>query len=405
MYDVHDWAEVRRLHHVEGLSKAAVAARLSMSRTMVHRLLGLAEPPKYVRRRAGSQVEVFAELIAAMLAEDPKVPATVVAARLRPLGFGGSVTIVKDHLRRVRPAFAAARAYQRTSYEPGELAQTDWWEPGISVPVGRGQSREVFGLVTGLPFSAAFRVVFAFNQTVAAFCPALVGGLARLGGLPKAMVSDNDSCIVAGRRGGLVTLVDEVAALYGQLGLRPVPLRPYFPQGKGFIERMNGFLETSFLPLRTFTGLADLQAQADAWTMQVADRRRVRRIDAVVADALAVEQGWLRPPPAVWPDVDQRLEVRASSDGFVRVGNVDYSVPPRFARRRLAVRASLERVSVFCDGEQVAAHDRSWARADVALAAAHARELRQAREAQRRLDAGDVDVAAPNLPAYDELAG
>jgi hypothetical protein len=25
MYDVHDWAEVHRLHHVEGLSKAAVA--------------------------------------------------------------------------------------------------------------------------------------------------------------------------------------------------------------------------------------------------------------------------------------------------------------------------------------------------------------------------------------------
>jgi len=125
----------------------------------------------------------------------------------------------------------------------------------------------------------------------------------------------------------------------------------------------------------------------------------------VVADALAVERGWLRRPPAVWPDVDQRLEVRASSDGFVRVGGVDYSVPPRFARRRLAVRASLQRVMVFCDGEQVAGHDRSWARADVVLAPAHARELRQARQAQRALAAGDIAVAPPNLPAYDELAG
>jgi hypothetical protein len=135
----------------------------------------------------------------------------------------------------------------------------------------------------------------------------------------------------------------------------------------------------------------------------------VRRIDAVVADALAVERGWLRALPTHWPDVDQRLEVRASSDAFVRVGDVDYSVPPRFARRRLAIRASLEQVVVFCDGEQIAAHDQSWARADVVLAPAHARELRQAREAQRRLDthgdASDIVVAAPNLPAYDELAG
>ena len=405
MYSVHDWAEVRRLHLVEGMSKAAIATRLGMSRNTVARLLALSEPPRYRRAPAGSQVDRFAEAIAAMLAADPRVPATVIAAQLRPAGFAGSVTIVKEHLRRVRPTFAAARAYQRTSYEPGELAQTDWWEPGITVPVGKGQVREVFGLVTGLPFSAAFRVVFAFNQTVAAFCPALVGGLARLGGLPKAMVSDNDACIVAARRGGLVTLVDEVAALYGQLAVKAVALRPYFPQGKGFIERMNGFLETSFLPLRSFTSIADLQAQADAWTVQVADRRRVRRIDAVVADALAVERGWLRPPPRVWPDVDQRLEVRASSDGFVRVGNVDYSVPPRFAGRRLAVRASLEQVMVFCDGEQVAGHDRSWARADVVLAPAHARELRQAREAQQRLTAGEVEVQQPRMAAYDELAG
>jgi hypothetical protein len=139
--------------------------------------------------------------------------------------------------------------------------------------------------------------------------------------------------------------------------------------------------------------------------VEVADRRRVRRVDAVVADALAVERGWLRPAPASWPDLDQRLEVRASSDSFVRVGGVDYSVPPRFARRRLSVRASLQQVRVFCDGEQIAAHDRSWVRADVVLAPSHARELRLAREAQRALDAGDITVAAPNLPAYDELAG
>jgi hypothetical protein len=49
-------------------------------------------------------------------------------------------------------------------------------------------------------------------------------------------------------------------------------------------------------------------------------------------------------PRRPWPDVDQRLEVRGSSDVFVLVGDVDYPVPPRFTRRRLAVRASLARI-------------------------------------------------------------
>jgi hypothetical protein len=39
VYSVHDWAEVHRLHHVEGMAKAAIAAKLAMSRTTVHRLL------------------------------------------------------------------------------------------------------------------------------------------------------------------------------------------------------------------------------------------------------------------------------------------------------------------------------------------------------------------------------
>jgi 2-polyprenyl-3-methyl-5-hydroxy-6-metoxy-1,4-benzoquinol methylase len=53
VYDVHDWAEVHRLHYVQGLGKAAIAAKLGMSRTTVHRLLGLREPPRYARRPAG----------------------------------------------------------------------------------------------------------------------------------------------------------------------------------------------------------------------------------------------------------------------------------------------------------------------------------------------------------------
>jgi transposase len=408
MYSVHDWAEVHRLHHVEGMSKAAIAEKLSMSRNTVARLLGLSQPPKYERKPAGSQLDRYADHIAAMLAEDPSVPATVITERLRPLGYAGSVTIVKDHVRQVRPSFTAARSFQRTSYLPGELAQTDWWHTGVQVPVGRDQTREAFGLVTGLPFSAGFRVVFTLQRTTAAFLPALLGCLHRLGGLPTGLVVDNDAAIVASRAGGTVRLVDEVAATLGQLGIKAIPLRPAFPQGKGFIERMVEYLQTSWLPLRTFTDLADMQAQADSWTRLSADSRHVRRLGGSVTDALGVEREALRPLPARWPDVDSRLEVRASSDGFVRVGDVDYSVPPRLAGRRVAVRASLSEVVVFCDGEQVCRHVRSWARADVRLLPAHARELRLAREAKQALAAGDVTVDAAPLAAYDaltELAG
>ncbi len=93
-----------------------------------------------------------------------------------------------------------------------------------------------------------------------------------------------------------------------------------------------------------------------------------------------------------------------SRDGFVRVGGVDYSLPPGLAGRRAAVRLSLTTVTVHVDSTAVAEHRRSWVHADVVVDPAHARALRLARQARDRLVDGDVDVPVVDLQAYDRLA-
>ncbi len=133
MHQVGDWAEVRRLHEREGLSQAAIARRLGMSRNTVARLLTLTEPPRYVRQPRGSMLDPFAGAIAAMLDVDPKAPATVICERLRRSGYAGGISILKEHLAAVRPGFTAARAFQRTSYLAGELVQLDWWHTGAQI--------------------------------------------------------------------------------------------------------------------------------------------------------------------------------------------------------------------------------------------------------------------------------
>lgn len=66
------------------------------------------------------------------------MPATVILEHLRRDGYAGGITILKEHVAIVRPAFLAARSYQRTTYLPGELAHGDWWEPATRIPVGNG---------------------------------------------------------------------------------------------------------------------------------------------------------------------------------------------------------------------------------------------------------------------------
>lgn len=402
---MEDWAEVHRLFHREGCPKAAIARRLGMSRNTVERLLGLTEPPRYLRRPAGSQIDPFSERIAAMLAADPTVRATVIRERLRAAGYRGGITILKDHLAQVRPTFLASRAFQRTTYQPGEIGQVDWWHTGVQVPVGRGVRREAFGLVTTLPFSAAHAMTFTLSRTVGDLRPALVGCLDRLGGIPEKLVFDNDASVVASGSGARARLHAEVTGLLGALRTKPVVLRPGRPTSKGNVERTIGYAETSFLPLRDFDSLEDLQGQHDAWADDVAYRRHIRRLGGTVAQRLGAERAFLGPLPEPWPDTDLRLEARVGIDAFVRVLGADYSVPPAFVGRRLGIGVTPTLVRLFSEGSEIAVHARSFVPADVVLAPAHGRAIRLAREARDRLAAGDIELPEIDLARYDALVG
>jgi transcriptional regulator with XRE-family HTH domain len=130
VYDVQDWAEVRRLKR-DGWTTTAIAEKFGMSRNTVAGLIASESPPRYERQQAGSMLDSFADAIAAMLDEDPKAPATVILERLRLLGYAGGITILKERLGELRPGFLAARSYQRTTYLPGEAPPT--WTGGTPV--------------------------------------------------------------------------------------------------------------------------------------------------------------------------------------------------------------------------------------------------------------------------------
>jgi len=199
--------------------------------------------------------------------------------------------------------------------------------------------------------------------------------------------------------------VDELAGLLGTLAMGCIVLPPRRPQSKGSVERTNSYLESSFLPLRDFADLADLQAQSDAWTEAVAWARHHRRLGARVREALAVERAELAPLPDAPPQVDRRLEVRVSRDGFVRVGGVDYSLPPGYAGRRVTVHLGLSALSVFCEARPVARHVRSYVPADVVRDRAHMAALAAAQEVQRRLRGGEPELPAVDLTRYDAVLG
>jgi hypothetical protein len=279
-----------------------------------------------MRVRKGSSLHAFHDDFATILDENPKALATVIVARLQPLGGTGGITVLKEKVAGFPPILWPVKFCHRASYLPGEIAQLDWRHTGAQISVRPGMSRTASGLVASLPLPATHAAVFTFGRMTPESCAAVLGCFVRLGSVPGKMVSDNRGCIVKSRRGGPPHLPNEVAARVGQLLVRPAVPRPSFHEGKGQDERTVGCLETSFLPLRRFSSLEDLQHQHDHWAETVAYECLRRRVRAKVKDTLDVERGFLQTLPAeLPPDVSSHLE--APAVGRLRSSDVAVSTP------------------------------------------------------------------------------
>lgn len=112
-------------------------------------------PPTYVRAPQDSGIKTVEPVIRALLRENPRMPATVLAERV---GWSGAPAWFRENVARIRPEYAPANPADRISYEPGDQAQCDLWFPEVRIP-GRGrQTPDPAGVGDGVlafAFSAA----------------------------------------------------------------------------------------------------------------------------------------------------------------------------------------------------------------------------------------------------------
>jgi transposase len=394
---VEQWAELRRLHFVQGISIKELHRRTGLHRQTIRRALRSSEPPRYERDHLPSKLDPFKDEIHRLLREDPRLPNTRVGELIAPLGYGGKQTILDAYLREVRPLFRpAARTYQRTTYRPGELAQFDLWQPRHEVPVGFGQSRRGYVMVGALGYARVGSGALIFSKEI----PDLLWGTARclrsFGGLPETLVTDREGALHAGE--GRPT--EAYAAFCGALPVGWRFCEAGDAEAKGVVERLIQFLETSFEPGRHFAGPLDFQEQLDRWFERRANVRVHRALRERPVDRLTEERGSLRPLPERTPDVHRRFAVRVPPQPYVRVDTVNYSLDPRLVGRRVEVVATQRRVrGRALDGGEIACdHERTFARHRTVTALEHARALRELRG-----DPAEVEVETRSLERYDRL--
>lgn len=396
MVGVEQWAEIRRMYFVGRVSIKEIVRRTGLSRNTVRRALRSGEPPRYRRPPRPSKLDPFREEIDRLLRSDARLPGKRIRELLEEQGYAGGKSILDDYLREVRPLFQRQRTFQRTSYRPGVLCQFDLWQPSREIPVGSGQTRRGYVVVGCLPYSRAGAGTLVFSKEAPDLLYGIGDCLAKLGALPETLLWDREGALHAG--GGRPT--EPFAALCGELRVGWRFLEPHDPQSKGVVERLQGFMETSFEPGRSFAGELDFQDQLDRWFAGRANLRFHRTLRCRPADRLVEELTLMRPLPERLPDLDRRLVARIAPDPYVRVDSNDYSLDPRLVGRRVELRVSQRELVAVCldTGELACRHARSFARHRTITALEHAKALRELRGAP-----AEPEVEQRPLARYDAL--
>ena len=350
-------ADVLRLSLVEGLSIRAITRRLKLSRKTVRRMLARVpapSPPPSTPRP--SLLDAYVPEIRRLLDDTPELTTPAILDRLRPLGYTGGVSILRDRVSKLRPR-APKEAFLTLDFKPGEAFQIDWADFGFALP---GCPRRVSAFVMVACYSRYLYLEFALSQAMGTFLRCMERGLPFFG-VAEADIFDNMKTVVLSHTPHATVFNPRFLEYARARGFAAVACNPRRGNEKGRVERPVGFMRSRFWPGRRFVDLLDLNTQAARWRDEIANHR-VHDVTGKVP-ALVFrheEQPRLRPVPDTKFNVDD-LDTQTVTKMF-RVGfdRNRYSVPWRLESQTVLVRADDDTIRVFLGDKRVAIHRRSW---------------------------------------------
>jgi len=254
---------------------------------------------------------------------------------------------------------AGLRSSPRRSGEyrhaPGAEAQHDT-SPHRVVIAGKPVTAQCAGLV--LAYSRRLYVQYYPKFTRFEAKHFLLEAARFMDGTCPRCVIDNTSVIVADGTGADATIAPEMLAFARTLGFRFQAHEVGHADRKGRIERPFFYVETNFLPARSFSSFDDLNRQVLAWCRDIANQKPKRALGMSPEAAYLIEKPYLQPLPTVLPPVYDAFERVVDLYGYVSVDSNRYSVPERFVGQSVTVYKYPSDIRIYRRGLEIARHPR-----------------------------------------------
>jgi len=317
-----------------GFSPSDVASRSGASEDTVRRI-GAETEVRHTDdavarkdRRVGrpSKAAPFGARVSSWLEEEPRLPTQELLRRAKEHGYSGNKTAFYALVAGIRPV----RAIPIVRFEglPGEFSQHDFGH--VDVKFVDGQKRRVHFFASRLKYSRYAAVTLVQNERVETIVRCLARDFTTFGGLPLMAVFDRPKTII--KKGGKGREVEEFNATFAQaiidIGVGVEMCAPRSGNQKGSVERLVGWVKSSFFKPRKFLDEADLRAQLEAWHVEVNTKTRSRATGEIPETRRQQELVRLRPIKVLPENLALRVPIFVGPTAEVIFEGVPYSMPP-----------------------------------------------------------------------------
>lgn len=399
MIDYETFCKIHDCHDRQGLTIAQTAQALGLDpRTVATWVARARFAPRRSRPRT-SVLDPFKPRITRLLDSHP-YSAQQIFQRLREEGYHGGVTIVRDYVRRIRPA--TRPVYLKLHFDRGECAQVDWGAYG-TVAVGNTRRRLSF-FVMVLAFSRQMFVEFTVSQTMEHFLACHEHAFTAFGGVTSRIMVDNLKSAVLRRLAGAAPVFNPRYQDFARHhGFAIEPCNVARGNEKGRVESGVGYVKKNFLRGLELTDFSAIRAAAQVWLDTIANVRIHGETHQRPVDLLVQERPHLRPLNPHPYDLAHTSTHVASSQFRITLDTNQYSVPAAYAHRRLTVKAYPDRVCLYFDNQLIARHVRSYGRHEDIEDPEHAKGLiaQRSRAREQRLMMHFLALS-PDAQAYSD---
>lgn len=348
------------LLHKRGLPNTAIATLVGHDRGTIARVLQEPIDRSPVRRQRRSQVDVLTEDIQRWLTDGLPIQRMLELAWAHPAHpYAGKRSAFYARVDQIRQTWAHQHGDVPLRFEglPGEYLQVDWGEVR-RFPFDQQPTQTRYFYAARLKYSRWMQVHWQANMHQETLLRCLAATFVLLGGVPWVCVFDNMKTVTAGRDATQQPLWHPVFQQFAvDFGFLPHACAPRAAQQKGSVENLVKFVQSNFLPGRTFWDDADLADQTTAWLQQV-NTQPSQATDQPPLALLPAEHAVLSPLPPEAADYGLGLLAQADRESLVPVEGMRYSVPLPYAKSPVTVRLHQTRVRIYHEATLIADHQR-----------------------------------------------